>query len=284
MGFFHLTLPDDIAEGLYELPLLQGGEQAYTVHVVPYTHVSQRVRVTPAVVRVCVLDVRLEVKRVGYVGSGNDRVGKWLGDIGVDLVDLPAGELSVPRLQELGCLVVGIFAFRSRRDLNDMIDDIHAWVKAGGRLITLYHRPWDRWDPEKLPLGRLEIGSPSLRWRVTDENAVVRYLNPQHVLLNQPNEIGEGDWGNWHKERGLYFAKSWDSAYEPLLEMADSDEVPHQGILLAGQFGQGEHIHTALILHHQMEKLVPGAFRLMANLVSLTGSMEFTPELRLEEG
>ena len=267
-GVFHLTLPDDIAEGLYELPLLQDGEQAYTVHMIPYAHVSQRVRVTPAVVRVCVLEARLDAKHVGYVGSGNDRVGKWLGDMGVDLVDLPVGELSVSRLQEFDCLVVGIFAFRSRQDLHDMICDIQAWVKAGGRLITLYHRPWDRWDADKLPLARLEIGSPSLRWRVTDEKAQVRYLTPQHALLNQPNEIGERDWDNWHKERGLYFAKSWDDAYEPLLEMADPDEASHQGILLAGQFGQGQHIHTSLILHHQMEKLVPGAFRLMANLVS----------------
>ncbi|KZL00528.1 MULTISPECIES: PIG-L family deacetylase [unclassified Pseudovibrio] len=267
-GVFQIALPDDVANGLYELPILQGGEQAYTVHVVSYPHVSQRVRVTPATVRICVVEAHLDAKRVGYVGSGNDRVAKWLGDIGVELVDLPVGELSAKRLQGLDCLVVGIFAFRSRQDLHDVIEDIHAWVKAGGRLITLYHRPWDRWDAEKLPLQPLEIGSPSLRWRVTDENAEVRYLNPQHVLLNKPNEIGKSDWANWHKERGLYFAKSWDAAYEPLLEMADPDEAPHQGILLAGDFGQGQHIHTSLILHHQMEKLVPGAFRLMANLVS----------------
>ncbi|MES0867897.1 PIG-L family deacetylase [Pseudovibrio sp. SCP19] len=267
-GVFQLALPDNVADGLYELPILQDGEPAHTVHVVSYPHVSQRVRVTPATIRVCVVEARLAAQRVGYVGSGNDRVGKWLGDIGADVVELSAGELSAQRLQVLDTLVIGIFAFRNRQDLHDGIEEIHDWVKAGGRLITLYHRPWDRWDADKLPLKRLEIGSPSLRWRVTDENAEVRYLNPQHDLLNQPNAIGETDWANWHKERGLYFAKSWDEAYEPLLEIADPDEAPHQGILLSGVFGQGQHIHTSLILHHQMEKLVPGAFRLMANLVS----------------
>ena len=36
---------------------------------------------------------------------------------------------------------------------------------------------------------------------------------------------------------------------------------------IAQRVGQGRHVHTSLILHHQMEHLVPGAFRLMANLV-----------------
>ncbi|SDR13874.1 PIG-L family deacetylase [Pseudovibrio sp. Tun.PSC04-5.I4] len=265
---FLLVLPADVQNGLYELPILLDGASAHTVRHISHAHVNQRARISPAVVRVCVVDAKLAAQRVGYVGGGNDRVVKWLGAIGVDVVDLPAGKLSARQLRDLDCLVIGIFAFRNRQDLHDLIGDIHAWVRDGGRLITLYHRPWDKWDAQKVPLKPLEIGSPSLRWRVTDENAEVRYLNSQHALLNLPNTIGEADWANWHKERGLYFAKSWDSAYEPLLEMADPDEAPHQGILLAGQFGKGEHIHTSLILHHQMEKLVPGAFRLMANLVS----------------
>ena len=87
-------------------------------------------------------------------------------------------------------------------------------------------------------------------------------------MLNRPNRIGPEDWQGWHKERGLYFAKSWDPAYEPLLEMADPDEAPHRGSLLSAKIGKGRHTHCALILHHQLEKLTPGAFRLLANLVA----------------
>ncbi len=50
--------------------------------------------------------------------------------------------------------------------------------------------------------------------------------------------------------------------------MADPGEAPLQGALLSGDIGKGRHVHTSLILHHQMEMLVPGAFRLMANLVT----------------
>jgi hypothetical protein len=116
----------------------------------------------------------------------------------------------------------------------------------------------------------LEIGQPSLRWRVTNEAAEVTHL-AEHALLSQPNDIGTAEWQGWQKERGLYFAKSWDAAYTPLLEMADPDEAPLQGALLVADIGKGRHTHCALILHHQMAKGVPGAFRLMANLVAPRG-------------
>ena len=102
---------------------------------------------------------------------------------------------------------------------------------------------------------------------MTDETAEVRHL-ADHPVLTTPNRIGPEDWAGWVKERGLYFAKSWDEAYTPLLEMADPDEAPHRGALLVADIGKGRHVHTSLILHHQMENLVPGAFRLMANLIA----------------
>ena len=111
------------------------------------------------------------------------------------------------------------------------------------------------------------IGKPSLRWRVTNEKSEVTHL-VDHPILNSPNRISEEDWEGWVKERGLYFAKSWDDAYVPLLSMNDPGEKPLLGALLAADIGKGRHVHTSLILHHQMEHLVPGAFRLMANMIA----------------
>jgi hypothetical protein len=165
-------------------------------------------------------------------------------------------------------LVIGIFALRFRPGLLALMPAIHDWTHNGGTLLTLYHRPWDNWDPQTTAPAPLEIGKPSLRYRVTDEAATVRHLIPDHPLLSTPNRITPQDWQGWVKERGLYFAKSWDAAYQPLLEMADPNEAPHQGALLSAPIGRGQHHHCALILHFQMEALVPGAFRLMANLTA----------------
>lgn len=190
--------------------------------------------------------------------------------MGADVRDLSDRPLTEAALAEVDTLVIGIFAMRFRPGLLEAMPRVHRWTAEGGTLVTLYHRPWDAWDPETVPPKRLEIGQPSLRWRVTDAAAQVRVL-AHHPALAAPNVLGPEDWAGWVKERGLYFAKSWDDAYTPLIEMADPGEAPHQGALLAADIGAGRHIHCALILHHQMAHLVPGAFRLMANLIAKRG-------------
>ena len=114
---------------------------------------------------------------------------------------------------------------------------------------------------------RLIVGSPSLRWRVTNPAAPVTMLLPDHKLLAGPNRITTEDFAGWDKERGLYFASDWDKAYEPLLSMSDEGEAPLLGSLVSAPVGKGRHTHTSLVLHHQLDRLVPGAFRLMANLL-----------------
>ena len=268
-GKFTVRAPGELAEGLYTLPLHLDGQPASTVRRFSYPHTAPRARAFPATVRVRAISAKLPQVKVGYVGGGSDSVDKRLAALGVDVRDVTEADLQNPRaLEAFDTIIVGIFALRFHPTLLQAMPALHRWAEAGGTLVTLYHRPWDNWDPDTVPPRRLEIGQPSLRWRVTDETAEVTHLVPDHPLLNTPNGIGPADWFGWHKERGLYFAKSWDEAYVPLLEMADPDEQPHRGILLAADIGRGRHIHTSLILHHQMEKLVPGAFRIMANLIA----------------
>lgn len=264
-----LRAPADVAPGLYTLPLTLGGAPAATLRRIAHSHVDPRARSAPAVLRLRAVSVALAPARIAYAGGGNDRVAHWLQALGAEVVELSDAALAaaVP-LAGFDTLVVGVFAVKMRPALAAALPLVHDWVRAGGNLVTLYHRPWDNWNPDTVPPARLEIGQPSLRWRVTDEGAAVTHLAPEHPLLTGPNPIGPEDWAGWHKERGLYFAKSWNAAYVPLLEMADPGEAPHRGALLSARVGQGRHSHCALILHHQMEHLVPGAFRLMANLVA----------------
>jgi LmbE family N-acetylglucosaminyl deacetylase len=265
---FTVTAPLDVTTGLYHIEAQVNGRPAQTARLIEYDHVDPTARARPAAVSVGVFDVALPKAKVGYIGAGNDRVGEWLGAMGVDVVALTDDQLaSDAALSGLDAIVVGIFAMRFRAGLSDALPSLHRWTEAGGTLVTLYHRPWDNWDPETVPPRRLEIGQPSLRWRVTDETAAVTQLE-DHPILSTPNLIGDADWEGWVKERGLYFAKTWDPAYTPLLAMSDPDEKPLKGSLLVADVGEGRHIHTSLILHHQMENLVPGAFRLMANFIA----------------
>ncbi len=263
-----LTLPQNVPEDLYSLPLTLNGEPAQSARVFEHTHITPRLRATPAVLDIRVTQIALPQAKIAYIGAGNDQAAKWLAAIGCDVTELDDAAMgTVNPFDGFDTVLIGVFAMRFRLSLLALMPALHDWTCAGGNLVTLYHRPWDNWDPDSVPPARLEIGQPSLRWRVTDEAAKVTHLAPDHPILNTPNPIGAQDWTAWHKERGLYFAKSWDAAYTPLLSMSDPGEAPLHGSLLSAQIGAGRHTHVALILHHQMAKLVPGAYRLMANIL-----------------
>ncbi len=265
---FEITAPQALAPGRYAIRAMVDGQPAETVRLIDHDHVAPTASAHAAVITIAAFDVALPGGRVGYIGAGNDQVGFWLEALGVDVTPLSEAQWSSETaLASFDAIVIGIFAMRFRPGLLDAMPMLHRWTEAGGTLVTLYHRPWDNWDPDTVPPRRLEIGQPSLRWRVTDERATVTQL-ADHPILSSPNPIGAEDWNGWVKERGLYFAKSWDPAYSPLLSMSDPGEAPLTGALLVAEIGKGRHVHSALILHHQMAHLVPGAFRLMANFIA----------------
>jgi LmbE family N-acetylglucosaminyl deacetylase len=270
-GVLTVTVPDGVQAGLYDVVLTLDGQDAASVRHIRRAPIAPRVLVRCATAQIRVVAAALPQVRVGYIGGGNDRVGHWLDRMGVAVTDLSDAPLSNGTLAQCDTLVVGIFAMKFRAGLADAMPRIHDWVRKGGTLVTLYHRPWDNWNPDATAPYRLEIGQSSLRWRVTDETAAVTILAPDHPLLREPNKIGAADWADWHKERGLYLAKDWDAAYVPLIAMNDADEAPLEGAILAADVGKGRHVHTSLILHHQMEKLTPGAFAIMANLLAKRG-------------
>ena len=264
---FKLEIPSDTPRGLTVLTPEIEGKPAANIATFSYPHIGRNRFVRPEVLSVLTLDLKLpEGAKVGYVGGGADNVGTWLKRMGLDVTELDSDALS-GELGRFTTIVIGIFAFGTRPDLAAATKKLHRFVEDGGHLVTLYHRPSDGWKPEATPPRFLKIGSPSLRWRVTNPEAEVDVLAPDHRLLAGPNVIGPDDWAGWHKERGLYFAAAWDDAYEPLLAMHDAGEKPLTGALVSAVIGKGRHSHTSLVLHHQMDRLTPGAFRLMANLV-----------------
>jgi len=267
VGGFHVKAPASMAPGLTVLTPMIDGQPAMRVTPIAYPHIGRSAFREAETLSVLALDLKLPTRaKVGYVGGGADRVGLWLHRMGVDVTELDeaamAGDLSA-----FTTIVVGIFTFGIRKDLKVATSRLHRFVENGGHLVTLYHRPSDGWNPAETPPLNIEIGSPSVRWRVTDPAAVVDVLMPEHPLMIGPNKIEASDWHGWDKERGLYFAARWHEAYQPLLSMNDPGENPLEGALISAEIGKGRHTHVSLVLHHQLDKLVPGAFRIVANLI-----------------
>lgn len=267
-GQLQITKNEESQPGLFKANLLLDGKSASYQHRIEYPHTGAMTYAENAQIKVLALELKLPSGRIGHVAGGSDRSAYWLRQAGFTIHDISDEQLQRGDFSEFDTILIGVFGFRTRPMLSARLNDVHKWVHDGGNLVTLYHRPWDNWDVENTALAPITIGKPSLRWRVTNQNAHVTTLLPDHVLLNYPNRISDEDWAGWDKERGLYFASSWDPQYDALLSMADNAEDQLHGSVLTGRFGKGRHTHTSLILHHQLDQLVPGAFRLMANLLN----------------
>ena len=161
-------------------------------------------------------------------------------------------------------MVIGVRAYNVRDDLAAHLPALFAYVEGGGTVVAQYNRPnglkTNRLAPYDLRLSDA---------RVTDENAPVTFLAPDHPVLTTPNKISEADMEGWVQERGIYFPTQWDAHFTPILASGDPGETPLKGGLLVAKHGRGHFVYTGLVFFRQLPAGVPGAYRLFANLVSL---------------
>ena len=237
------------------------------VLMMDYAHIRNTCKIVPATLAIQPIDLEIPARlNVGFVDRGADRVNFWLERFGVNVTTLSVDDLKTQDLSVYDTIVIGIRAFSA--DLTATSPFLRSYVEHGGNLVTQYNRTDDDWNSETTPPRPITIGSPSFRWRITDPNAEVTHLKPDHHLLNAPNKIGAEDWANWHQERGVYFTREAAPEYEFLLSMSDHGKDPLEGALISASIGEGWHHHCSLILHHQLEHQVPGAARLLANLIT----------------
>ena len=105
--------------------------------------------------------------------------------------------------------------------------------------------------------------------RVTVEGAEVRFLLPEHPVLNTPNKITAKDFEGWVQERGLYFPSEWSNEYQAIISSNDPGGPPLNSSLLVAKYGKGNFIYTGLSMFRELPAGVPGAYRLFTNLISL---------------
>ena len=197
--------------------------------------------------------------RVGYIMGTGDEVPDAIEALGVMPHLLTKQEIVSADFSTWNVLVVGIRAYSSVRELAANQSRLNQFVQRGGTLIVLYQSA-NFPAPVPLSLGRAE--------RVVDEQAPVRLLDAANPLLTSPNTITTADFDGWVEERGHSFLESWDPAYTALTETADPGQDPQRGGLIVAHPGKGTFIYVAFALHRQLPELVPGAYRILANLLS----------------
>ena len=233
--------------------------------LVDYPHIRPAAYVREAALRIELADLALpRLTRVGYVRGAADLVPEALRAVGVPVTLLSSDDIEKGDLSRFDVIVVGSRAYETTPALLTSNGRLLDYARAGGRLIVQYQQyAFVRGGYAPFPL---TIANP--HDRVTDETASVSVLEPSSALFKRPNAIGAGDWDGWVQERGLYFAHTWDAAYQPMLETGDAGERLRGGLLVA-RLGRGLYVYTGLAFFRQLPAGVTGAYRLFANLLAL---------------
>jgi LmbE family N-acetylglucosaminyl deacetylase len=262
---FTIMSPPNASEGtLRAVVSVEGRDYSFARERIAYPHIGLHVLMPPAEAKIVRTDIRKKGELIGYIPGAGDEIPQSLQQIGYNVKILDAADITAENLKRFDAVVLGIRAYNTQDRIASWQPQLLAYVRAGGVVVVQYNTTSDLKTKEIGPYP-LEIS----RDRVTDENAEVRILAPDHPLMNTPNKITAEDFKEWIQERGLYFPNKWDPAWTPILSCNDPGEKPLDGGLLVAKSGRGYFIYTGYSWFRQLPAGVPGAYRLFANMVSL---------------
>ena len=262
---FKVTPPAG-ANGMFDLQAIaEEGSKTYAngYTAISYPHIETHFLYRAAKTKVEVFDAKVAANlKVGYVMGSGDDGPQALQQLGVNVHLISSAELASADLSVYDTIVLGIRVYEVNEDVIANNKRLLEYVSNGGTLIVQYNK-------QEFASGNFAPYPVKMRGeRVTDENAPVTMLAPDHPLFNFPNKIGSDDWKNWVQERGLYFLSEFDQRYTPLLAAPDDTGKVLNGGQLVAQYGKGNYIFTGYAWFRQFPVGTPGAYRMFANLVS----------------
>jgi LmbE family N-acetylglucosaminyl deacetylase len=253
----------------------KAGEKAISgkdKHEIKYEHIPPINYFHDASVSFRYIDLKTYGKKIGYIAGAGDKVPQALEQMGYDVNMLTVKELSKNDLGKFDAIITGVRAYNTNDWMGNYYDKLMKYMEQGGNLIVQYN------TNNFISNLRVKIGPYPFvinRNRITDENAAVTILKPEHPAFNFPNKITSDDFKGWKQERSIYHASDSAGKFEKLISMNDPGEKPDDGSLLVAKYGKGYFTYTGLVFFRELPAGVPGAYRLLANLIALNRKKAF---------
>lgn len=261
---FEITATEESERGFIKIKN-KAGEYLHNLTEITYDHIPYQAYFKPAELECIKLDAEIISGKVAYIKGAEDEVPQAIAQLGFDVKVFEVKDLSSLDLNTFQSVVLGIRIYNVYPELKNFTDKLFDFVQKGGNLIMQYNTV-SRFTPNE------KFGGPVpfeiTRFRVTEEDAAVTFLKPNHPLLTSPNQLNLSDFDNWIQERGLYFAGNWDTSYIPVFSWHDKGEDEQTGALIVNEYGKGRFMYTGISFFRLLPAGVEGAYRLFANMLS----------------
>lgn len=266
-----------LAPGQHQLgaiALHQGAASTSGYATIAYDHIVPQKMYGASGMYLSAVSVKLPPRvRVGYIAGVGDNGMDALRQLDVAVEPLDPSSLGSGDLSRFSSIIVGPRAYEASEALARNNPRLLAYARNGGNLVVQYGQR-EMMRPGIMPYP-ITLSQPAAR--VTLEGAPVRVLRPDSPLLTTPNRIGPADWADWVQERATYMPTTAAPQYTPLLGMNDPDEPENVNGLLQAKVGKGTYTYVTLALFRQLPNGVPGAARILLNLVAAPPSVSATP-------
>ena len=261
-------LPGKLTQTITVKPQIHSLSEAIAplnVRRIAYDHIPVITYFPEAQIKTVYVSVKTAGRKIGYLTGAGDQIPSCLRQIGYAVTLLDEHQITFEKLRTFDAIVTGIRAYNIHDWLKGAFDPLMQYVKNGGVLLVQYNTS-NQIGPLKARIAPFPFTIS--RNRVTNEQSDVKLIDPQNPIWHYPNTITPSDFNGWVQERTVYEADSFDSVFTPLLEMHDPGEKERNGSLLMASWGKGRIIYCALSLFRQLPAGVPGAYRIMANLLA----------------
>jgi len=248
-----------------------GQDTARQLRTITYDHIPRIDYFSPSREKFVSADLNILGKRIGYIEGAGDKVPQALQQMGYEVTILREKDITAGYLRQFDAIMAGVRAYDVHPWLAGKYDQLMTYVNDGGNLIVQYNR--NGIGNSSLKIGPYPFAISNNR--VTDETAKVDFLQPDHTVLNFPNKITDKDFEGWVQERGIYFIDKLDPKYTAILSMHDPGESDQKGSLVVGDYGKGKFVYTGLVFFRELPAGVPGAYRLLANIIALNQKKGF---------
>jgi len=229
-----------------------------------YDHIARQQVLLPATAKWTPLEIKINNENIAYIMGAGDEIPQYLSQMGYSVMVLKPEQITPESLKPFQVIMMGIRAYNTVDELAFKQKYLLEHVHQGNTMIVQYNTTGKLVTPDMSPYP-LKIS----RDRVTEEDAPVVFLAPEHQVLNYPNKITLEDFTGWVQEQGLYYPNEWDPAFTPILSSQDEGESAKKGGLLVAPFGKGYYIYTGLSFFRELPAGVTGAYRLLANMISI---------------
>ncbi len=228
-----------------------------------YPHIPAQQFVRFARNRLSSVDLRVPPRlSVAYVRGQSD-LRLSLASLNLPLQLMEPSLLSAIDLSPFSAVLIGYGALAGDA-MAATVPALQRYVENGGTLVLLGGGP----DAAKSALLPYPIAFDSVPRRVRDTRRPVQITDARARVLTWPNVIGPLDFAGWDGEYAGNVPASFDARYGTMLSMGDAGEAATSGAILTARVGRGRVIFTALSLEGQIEAAIPGAARLLVNLLA----------------